>query len=267
VIDIHSHILPGIDDGAPDMATSVAMARIAVADGITCMACTPHILPGMYENTAGGIRAAIAGLRAALAAAAVPLEIVPGADVHVAPDLADKLTTGVVPTLNGSRYFLLEPSHAILTPRLEEFAERLIGAGFIPIITHPERLQWIRTSFSVIQGLNRLGCLMQITAGSVLGEFGKVPLYYSEKLLDEGRVDIVASDAHGTGRRRPTLTRARDAIALRVGEAEARAMVEARPGAVLLDRLMQPVGRHLEAGPGEPEKRGFLGRLFRRTDS
>lgn len=267
MIDIHSHILPGIDDGAPDVATSLEMARIAVADGITCMACTPHILPGMYENDAAGIRRAIDALRAALAGAAIPLEIVVGADVHVAPDLVAKLKAGIVPTLNGSRYFLLEPSHTILTPRLEEFAERLIGAGFIPIITHPERLQWIRTSYGVIQGLNRLGCLMQITAGSVLGEFGKVPLYYSEKLLDEGRVDIVASDAHGTGRRRPSLTRARDAVALRVGESEARAMVETRPGAVLTDRMIRPVGQFREAGPGEPDKRGFLSRLFRRTDS
>lgn len=266
MIDLHSHILPGIDDGAPDLATSIEMARIAVADGIACMACTPHILPGMYENTADGIRTATRALRAALASEGIPLDIVIGADVHVAPDLADKLKAGTVPTLNGSRYFLLEPSHTVLTPRLEEFAERLIGAGFIPIITHPERLQWIRTSYGVIQGLNRIGCLMQITAGSVLGEFGKVPLYYSEKLLDEGRVDIVASDAHGTGRRRPTLTRARDAIALRLGESEARAMVETRPGAVLADMIIQPVGRNREALPVEPEKRSLLRRLFGRAD-
>ncbi len=240
---------------------------MAVADGITCMACTPHILPGMYENSGSGIRKAVDGLRTALAAAGIPLEIVTGADVHVAPDLVEKLKAGTVPTLNGSRYFLLEPSHTILTPRLEEFAERLIGAGFVPIITHPERLQWIRTSYGVIQGLNRMGCLMQITAGSVLGDFGKVPLYYSEKLLDEGRVDIVASDAHGTGRRRPVLTRARDAIALRVGESEARAMVESRPGAVLTNTSIQAVGRFREAVPAEPEKRSFIARLLRRTDS
>ena len=249
------------------MATSLEMARIAVADGTTCLACTPHILPGMYENNAESIGRAIKALRAELDRAEIPLDIVIGADVHVAPDLVDKLRSGIVPTLNGSRYFLLEPSHTVLTPRLEEFAERLIGAGFIPIITHPERLQWIRTSYGVIQGLNRLGCLMQITAGSVLGEFGKVPLYYSEKLLDEGRVDIVASDAHGTGRRRPSLSRARDAVALRVGESEARAMVEARPGAVLTDRPIRPVGQNRDTGPTEPEKRGFLGRFFRRTDS
>jgi protein-tyrosine phosphatase len=267
MIDIHSHILPGLDDGAPDLVTSVQMARVAVADGITCMACTPHILPGLYENTALGIWTAMERLQDAFDREDIPLDLVMGADVHVAPDLVDKLTSGVVPTLNGSRYFLLEPSHRILTPRLEEFAERLIGAGFIPIVTHPERLQWIRSAFGVIQNLNRIGCLMQITAGSVLGEFGKVPLYYAEKLLDEGRVDIMASDAHGIGKRRPTLARARDAVAERVGESEAAAMVDARPAAVLSDQPLTPVGQFGEEGPSEPERRGFLGRLFGRTDT
>ena len=267
MIDIHSHILPGLDDGSPDLQTSIQMARIALADGITHMACTPHILPGLYENTAAGIQAAVDALREAFLGADIPLEIVIGADVHVAPDLVEKLTSGVVPTLNGSRYFLLEPSHRILTPRLEEFAQRLIGAGFIPIITHPERLQWVRSSFGVIQRLNRIGCLMQVTAGSVLGEFGKVPLYYAEKLLDEGRVDILASDAHGTVKRRPVMARARDVVAQRVGESEAAAMVETRPGDVLRDVKVVPVGQFSEAGVSEPERRGFIGRLFGRTDT
>ncbi|RST87108.1 capsular biosynthesis protein [Aquibium carbonis] len=267
MIDIHSHILPGLDDGAPDLATSIQMARLAVADGITCMACTPHILPGLYENTASGITVAIGALRKAFADEDIPLEIVTGADVHVAPDLVEKLNAGLVPTLNGSRYFLFEPSHRILTPRLEEFAERLIGAGFIPIVTHPERLQWIRSSYGVIQSLNRIGCLMQITAGSVLGEFGKVPLYFAERLLDEGRVDILASDAHGTTRRRPLLSRARDAVAQRLGEAEANAMVETRPAAVLCNATIAPVGQFSEARVPEPERRSFLSRLFGRTNS
>jgi protein-tyrosine phosphatase len=265
LIDIHSHILPGLDDGSPDIGTSVEMARIAVADGITSMACTPHVLPGLYENNADGIRFAITRLRDALAGEGIPLDLFIGADVHVAPDLAEKLKSGAVPTLNGSRYFLLEPSHRVLTPRLEEFAERLIGAGFIPIITHPERLQWIRSSFEVIRRLNRIGCLMQITAGSILGEFGKVPLYYSERLLDEGRVDIVASDAHGTGRRRPALARARDTVAARVGEGKASAMVEATPHAVLSDVAMEPVGKYSEADMSDTERRSLLDRLFGRT--
>lgn len=266
LIDIHSHILPGLDDGAPDMATSVEMSRIAVADGITSIVCTPHILPGLYENTSDGIHAAATRLREVLVEKGIPLEIFIGADVHVAPDLVDKLRSGSVPTLNGSRYFLLEPSHRVLTPRLQEFAERLIGAGFVPIITHPERLQWIQASYEVIRNLNRIGCLMQITAGSVLGEFGKVPLYYSERLLDEGRVDIVASDAHGTGRRRPTLARAREAVAMRVGESEARAMVQNRPEAVLTNAFLAPVGQHSDAGLAERERRSFLGWLLGRAD-
>lgn len=249
------------------MATSIEMSRIAVADGITSIVGTPHILPGLYENTSDAIHAAANRLREVLLEKEISLDILIGADVHVAPDLVDKLRAGSVPTLNGSRYFLLEPSHRVLTPRLEEFAECLIGAGFVPIITHPERLQWIQSSFGVIQNLNRIGCLMQITAGSVLGEFGKVPLYYSERLLDEGRVDVVASDAHGTGRRRPVLARARDVIAVRVGESEARAMVQDRPGSILSDVVLAPVGQHSDVGLAERGRRSFLGWLLGRADT
>src|SRR5436305_10637119 len=96
------------------------MAKMAVDDGIGTIACTPHILPSVYANTADGIAAAIAELSAALKDAAIPLELTSGADVHVAPNLLADIRAGRVPTLGGSRYLLLEPPHHVVPPRLEE---------------------------------------------------------------------------------------------------------------------------------------------------
>ena len=265
MIDLHSHILPGLDDGSPSLAESLEMARLAVADGTTHMACTPHIMPGVYENRTANIVRAIQGLERALREAAIPLSLYVGADVHVAPDLQEQLSIGNVPTLNKSRYFLFEPPHHVLPPRLEELALRLIRAEFVPIITHPERLTRIKSNYDVIERLNAAGCLIQLTADSIIGAFGRTALYYSEKLLDEGRVDIIASDAHSSTRRRPGLSRAVMAVAKRRGEDEAYNMALLRPGEILANRPLDPVGAGLQrkSASASAGRLGMLGRLFK----
>lgn len=265
MIDLHSHILPGLDDGSSSLAESLEMARLAVADGTTHMVCTPHVMPGVHENGTTNIPQAVEALVRELARAGIPLVLYVGADVHVSPDLPDRLKLGKVPTLNGSRYFLFEPPHHILPPRLEELASRLVGAGYIPILTHPERLTWIKSNYGVVERLNTLGCLIQLTADSVVGAFGRTALYYSEKLLDEGRVDIIASDAHGLSRRRPGLSQAVVAIANRWGEDEAYNMAVKRPVAVLQNRLLAPIGKvsTKKLYAGSAGRFGGLGRLFK----
>src|SRR6185312_8015218 len=119
VIDLHCHLLPGIDDGSSDLEMSLAMARMASKDGIRTIACTPHIYPGLYENTAEGIRKAIARLQAELNKRAIPLRLVEGADVHLQPDLVKEIRAGRVPTLARSRYLLLEPPHHVAPPNFE----------------------------------------------------------------------------------------------------------------------------------------------------
>lgn len=264
MIDLHSHILPGVDDGSPDMETSLAMAAMAQADGITHMACTPHIVPGVYNNSGPDILAAVIALQDLIDRAGLALRLIAGADVHIAPNLVEGIASGQVPTLNRSRYFLLEPTHHILPPRIEELATRLLDAGYVPIITHPERLTWIASHYNTIERLNDLGCLIQLTADSILGKFGKSAQYYSEKLLDEGRVDIIATDAHGTKRRAPHLSAARDRIAERYGEQEATAMVRSRPAAIVANRMLKPVA--LKRRPSPPERSPgskSIGNLFR----
>ncbi|TIM04432.1 CpsB/CapC family capsule biosynthesis tyrosine phosphatase [Mesorhizobium sp.] len=265
MIDLHSHILPGLDDGSPSLAESLEMARLAVADGTTHMACTPHIVPGMYENGSANIARAVQELEQALSRAAIPLALYVGADVHIAPELPEQLALGNVPTLNRSRYFLLEPPHHVLPPRLEDFALRLINAGFVPILTHPERLTWIKANYEIVEKLNAVGCLIQLTADSIVGAFGRTALYYSEKLIDEGRVDIIASDTHGATRRRPGLSQAVAVAAKRCGEDEARCMVLKRPGEILANRPLEPVGkaRSKKPGPGTVGRFAGLGRLLK----
>jgi protein-tyrosine phosphatase len=262
MIDLHCHILPGIDDGPGHLDVSLAMARCAVQDGITFIACTPHIYPGLYENHRAGIEAAVAAFRAELAQAGIALQLGTGADTHLAPDLLAGIRGGRVPTLCGSRYLLLEPPHHVAPPRFDEAMFHLMAAGYVPIITHPERLSWIETHYPVFAGLVKGGAWMQLTAGSLTGRFGKRPRYWAERMLDEGLVHVVATDSHHIDKRPPLLAEGRDAAARRVGDAEATHLVLTRPQGVLEDRapgqLPPPPHRPLP----ERDKPGLWQRLF-----
>lgn len=233
MIDLHSHILPGIDDGAQTLAESLAMARMAVADGVHTMACTPHIYPGMYMNDGPDIARRRDALQAELDSAGIPLQLVGGADVHLVPDLLEGLRTGRVPTLNGSRYLLLEPSHTTPPPRFEGAVFELIAAGYTPIITHPERLTWIEQHHAVFLRLVQQGAWMQVTAGALTGAFGSRARYWGERFIGDGHTHVLASDAHSTGRRSPCLGKALLVAQRLLGTAEARRLVFDRPQAVI----------------------------------
>ena len=233
MIDLHSHILPGIDDGARTLDISLEMARQAVADGTRVMACTPHIYPGLYMNDSAGIEGHRANLQQALDENQIALQLVVGADAHLVPELLDGLQTGRVPTLHGSRYFLLEPSHHVAPPHFEETVFQIMSAGFIPVVTHPERLVWIEDHYPTFVALAHRGAWMQLTAGAVLGKFGKRARYWSERFLADGLVHIIASDAHTTSMRNPRLSEAVDKLESAVGKTEAWRMVRERPQAIL----------------------------------
>lgn len=233
MIDLHCHMLPGIDDGAPDLAMALAMARASVADGVTIVACTPHILPGLYHNSGPQIRLATEQLQRTLYEEGIELRLVTGADNHMVPNFGTGVQSGHLLALADSRYVLVEPPHHAPPPRLEEFFFGLMVAGFVPILTHPERLKWIESHFDCVQRLAHAGVWMQVTASSLTGSFGRSPKYWSERMLDEGLVHILASDAHDTQRRPPNLGRGYELAAGRVGEEEAGHLVVTRPAGVL----------------------------------
>lgn len=233
MVDLHCHILPGIDDGSGDLETSLKMAQIAVDDGIQIIACTPHIYPGLYENSKSGIRAAIVSLQAEFDQRSIPLRLVEGADVHLDPDLVKGIAVGRVPTLAGSRYLLLEPPHHVAPPRFQDEVFKLMVAGYVPVITHPERLTWIEDHYEEFQQLVEMGAWMQITSGSLTGRFGREPKYWGQKMLDDGLVHILATDSHHWEVRPPLLAEGREVAMRHVGAEEAERMVVTRPQGIV----------------------------------
>jgi protein-tyrosine phosphatase len=236
VIDLHCHMLPGIDDGAADLPTALDMARIAVSDGITLTACTPHIYPALYENNAAGIRAAVAAFRQQLAAAEIPLEITYGADIQLVPELVDRLKSDAFPTLHGSRYFLFEPPHHVAPARFVQSIFDALAGGYVPVITHPERLTWLDNAhYDWFATAAKQGAWLQVTAGALTGRFGKRPQYWGERMLGDGIVHILATDAHASTWRPPLLAEGREIAAKHVGSEESHRLVSGRPRAVIDD--------------------------------
>jgi protein-tyrosine phosphatase len=260
MIDLHSHLLPGLDDGAPDLRVALAMAEAFIDDGVEIVACTPHILPGLYHNTGPGIRAAVELLQFQIAEAGLPLKLTTGADVHLAPGLVQGLQSGTILSLADSRYLLLEPPHHVLPARFEESLFELLVAGYVPIITHPERLSWIKGNYQIMGRLVQHGVWMQITAGSLTGHFGRGALYWAERMLDEGLVHILASDAHDPSHRRPNLSAGAEAAAKRLGSDEAFELVQGRPRAIIDDldpgAVSRPRGNDAGQSGGTLSRRG-----------
>ena len=233
MIDLHSHILPGIDDGAPDLDVALDMARAAINDGIQIMACTPHITPGVYNNDADIIEEAAASLRRALEQRNLRLELVVGADVHISPNMGEHLVSGEWPRLAGTQYFLFEPPHHVMPPHLLRIADNLLDEGLVPVLTHPERLSWIDGHYDLIGELRELGVLLQLTAGSLTGDFGSSVKYWADRMLADGYVDLLATDSHDVRARPPVLSRAREYVAQRFGEDVATGLVLDNPRAIL----------------------------------
>ncbi|MEO6270577.1 MAG: CpsB/CapC family capsule biosynthesis tyrosine phosphatase, partial [Lautropia sp.] len=194
----------------------------------------------------------------------IALRLTSGADAHLTPELLARLKNQTAPTLNGGRYFLLEPPHHVAPPRFEESVFDFVMNGYVPVITHPERLTWIDDHYDAFRRIARGGAWLQVTAGSLTGRFGKGARYWGERLLDEGYVHILATDAHTTRRRAPLLAEGREAAEKYVGKDEAERLVRGRPRAILDDlapAAVHPVPALLpDAGS---RKGGFWSRLTR----
>ena len=180
-----------------------------------------------------------------------------------------RLRAGTAPSLAGGRYFLLEPPHTVAPPRFSEAMFDFVAAGYVPVLTHPERLTWIRPHYAAFVALVKSGVWMQVTAGSLTGRFGKDARYFGEKMLDDGLVHLLATDAHSVRHRAPLLAEGREAAAKRVGAEEAQRLVVDRPQAILDNRRPAEVAPvpALRDGGATPRRRGFLGRFLGRARS
>lgn len=271
VVDLHHHLLPGLDDGAPDLATSVKMARMAAEDGITHVVCTPHA-SSRYRFDPKRIQATLGELRQALADAGIRLVLGTACDFHLSYDnVQDALKNRRKYTINGGEYLLIELPDYALPPTLEETFYTLRLAGITPILTHPERNPSLQQDSSRLKEWVRDGMLTQVTAASVTGLMGRKAQKMAERLLADRWVHFIATDAHNVSTRPPAIRAAYDHIASRFGEQYAQRLCTENPQAVFDSRALgaqEPPQGVFDPAAGEDEahaeKPGLLRRLFRR---
>ncbi|MEW6667868.1 MAG: CpsB/CapC family capsule biosynthesis tyrosine phosphatase [Thermodesulfobacteriota bacterium] len=241
MIDLHCHILPGLDDGSASVEESLAMAKTALQDGIHTVVATPHSLDGMYMNSLGEVTGAVESFRGALAENGLDLRLFVGADVHLCPTMVERVRRGEAVTINNAgRYLLLELPPQTLPEGLHEEIFSLKIHGVTPIITHPERHPAIQRDLGVLRDLISHGALAQVTAMSVCGDFGGLVAACAEAMLGHRLVHIIASDAHSADSRPPVLSRAVEAAEEILGSREeAEWMVEGLPAAILAGRPVE----------------------------
>ena len=229
MIDIHHHLLPGVDDGANDLDTSVAMAKLAVADGITHVVCSPHA-NSRFDFDPGGNQEKAEALRARLAAEGVPLTVGLGCDFHLSyENVQEALTAPRRFTINGGSYLLVElPDFGLPVGLTEQFHE-LTLAGMTPILTHPERNPTLQSNLDRIKNWLRGGVLMQVTADSVTGRMGRAAEKIAHQMLANRWVHIIASDAHNTTTRPPRMSEAHRIIEKKYGADYAHALCQENP--------------------------------------
>lgn len=235
MFDLHCHLLPGIDEGAVDLGMALEMARIAVADGISTVACTPSILPGTHENTADGIRAAVAALQAELDQRDIHLRLVMGAVAHLDPGVVRGVRSGRIPTIADSHYLLVEPPRHVAPPRFEESMFELMTLGITPILAQPESVAWVDSHHEALVRLAARGAWLQVSAGALAGRQGKRAQYWGEKFVAEGHCHVLATGARDPGMRPPLLAEAREVAVRLVGRDAAMHLVSTRPRGVVAD--------------------------------
>jgi len=235
MIDIHAHILPGIDDGPATLEESLEMARIAVKDGIHTMIATPHCLNGLYFNWRTDILRACEQLNSALKKQEIPLTLLPGSEVRLSPEILEEIKKGRLMTLNDTgRYLSLELPDQFLPQSINLLINRLKERDITPIITHPERNLAIQHNIELLHEFISAGALIQITAGSLTGKFGPVVLKCCQRLVESDMAHFMGTDAHSPTSRPPTLFAAFKKLSSLLGEKRAKKMMSEAPNAMLL---------------------------------
>ncbi|RDU35616.1 tyrosine protein phosphatase [Neobacillus piezotolerans] len=216
MIDIHCHILPGVDDGAKTVEESVEMAREAVKEGIHAIIATPHH-NRFYENPKEAVIQKAAELNSRLKEENVPLSILPGQEPAISGDFLKDYHKGNILTLNNTHYAFVELPSGHVPRYTSQILYELQNFGVIPIIVHPERNQGIIERPAILNELIRNGALAQLTASSLCGVFGKNIKNFSRQLIEANLVHFIASDAHNTNRRTFHMLRAFEEIETRYG--------------------------------------------------
>lgn len=248
MVDIHCHFLPGLDDGPDKLSDSLEMMESAVADGITHVVATPHS-NSTFSFDFAKVRKVRDELQSRIGDRLI---LATGCDFHLSPENLDLLRMDAAPfCINQNGYLLLEFSEFSIPSSVEKTMHEMQLMSVRPVITHPERNGIIHTHPERLRAWVRLGCFVQVTAGSVIGTFGARPQEDALRWIEEGLVHFVASDAHNTGRRPLKLLPAYEVVSKRFGEGKARALFVENPLAAFQGRDLPhvPVIGEIEEKP------------------
>jgi protein-tyrosine phosphatase len=233
MIDIHSHILPGVDDGSKCWDMTLKMCQLAIEDGITHIVATPHA-NDTYAYSRDRVRDLVAELDNKIGD---QLAFSVGCDFHLSfENIEDAVAHPQRYTIAAKQYLLVEFSDYGIAPQLTDSLSRLQAAGMIPIITHPERNAILRQRLERLLEWVEAGCLVQVTASAVTGYWGDGPYRVALWLLEHQAVHVLASDAHDDKHRKPNLSEARDTVSKRFGANVARTLVLDNPAAIVAGR-------------------------------
>lgn len=209
MIDIHCHLLPGVDDGARTLEDSVAMARMAHAAGTRTIVATPHMLHPQFHVPGPVAQAKVAEVRDALAAANVAVEVVLAGEIHWNAEVEERLATGeLLPLCAKRRYILFELPYGEVPHGFRELCWKLHLAGIFPVLAHPERISELQQHPDRLEPIHDAGILVQVTAMSLTGDFGRRARKVAERWLAQGIADVIASDGHSCRSRPPTMDEA-----------------------------------------------------------
>ena len=262
MIDIHCHILPGMDDGPEDLDAAIRMCRMSAADGVRTIVATPHFSPGSYEFDYAMLTAATHLLQEAVQSDGLDLKILTGAEVAVTPELASHLRQHRFLAMNGGRYFLAEFRPLSVPANWDTFIISMMDSGFVPIIAHPERNLWFMDHPEALSSVAQKGVMLQVTAASITGGLGPDVRNFCSYLLKRNLVHIIASDAHSADFRPPRLSSAVELAADLVGAERAEAMVTSVPNAVICDKNIRLPETLTHVLPEEGRARTWMQKLF-----
>lgn len=237
MIDLHSHILPELDDGSQSLRESLAMARMAVDSGITAMVATPHCADDRSWETYEAWQL----LSQALSENEIPLKLFPGMEIFGTPDTVRMLREGKLFTLNGSRYPLIEFSFRSDGEEETAILRSVCKAGFRPVVAHPERYGYVQRDPRLVNRWHRMGCLFQVNRGSLLGRFGSRAQETAFELVNRGFASVVASDAHSPRMRTPWMADVQQLLTEEISAQCARVLLKENPKKILKDEEIPPV--------------------------